>query len=78
MRDIVLIPIRTCGLTIQQLVQRATDLKREYPDCEILMDGDSYAIVARPREYVSYLAYRSMQYRAMLKPETPRIKGAVA
>lgn len=78
MRDIVLIPIRTCGLTMRQLVDRATELKREYPDCEILMDGDTYAIVARPREYVTYLAYRSMQYRAMLKPEVPRIKGAVA
>ena len=40
--DRVFIDIRTCDLTLSQV-------QSEYPDYEIFMDGDTYAIVGRRR-----------------------------
>ena len=47
--DEVLIDMRTCELTMAALMQRISELKDEYPEDEILMDGDAYAIVRRCR-----------------------------
>lgn len=47
--DKVYIPIRTCDLTLSQVMERIVELQAEHPDEEIFMDGDTYAIVGRPR-----------------------------
>ena len=44
-----LIDIRTCELTLSQVMTEIAKLQSEYPDYEIFMDGDAYAIVARAR-----------------------------
>ncbi|MBO4797384.1 MAG: hypothetical protein J5494_01220 [Candidatus Methanomethylophilaceae archaeon] len=48
--DIVLIDIRTCELKISELLAEIERLKSEYPDYEIFMDGDAYAIVGRRKQ----------------------------
>ena len=48
--DIVLIDMRTCELTMAQVMDEIKRLKQEYPDHEIIMDGDAYAIVARRKQ----------------------------
>ena len=48
-QDIVLIDIRTCGLTLSQMMAEIHRLIREHPDQEIFMDGDARAIVGRTR-----------------------------
>ena len=45
--DKILIDMRTCELTMSQVMAEIKRLKEEYPGYEIFMDGDSYAIVAR-------------------------------
>ena len=47
--DVVLIDIRTCDLTLSQVMSEIAKLQSEYPDYEIFMDGDAYAIVGRRR-----------------------------
>jgi hypothetical protein len=47
--DKVFIDIRTCELTLGQVMAEVERLQREYPDYEIFMDGDVYAIVGRRR-----------------------------
>lgn len=47
--DRMLIPLETCELTLSQLMERIRELQSQLPDCEIFMDGDAYAIIARPR-----------------------------
>ena len=47
--DQILIPMETCELTMEALMDRIAELKAQYPDDEILMDGDTYAIVRRVR-----------------------------
>lgn len=47
--DRVLIDIRTCGLTLSQVMAEISRLQEELPGHEVFMDGDLYAIVARPR-----------------------------
>lgn len=49
--DVVLIDISTTDLTLSQVLARieAFKLMPEYADCEIFLDGDRYAIMARPR-----------------------------
>lgn len=49
MTDRILIPIRTCELTLSELMEEVRQLIIDNPDDEIFMDGDAYAIVARPR-----------------------------
>ena len=47
--DRVFIDIRTCDLTLSQVMNEIAKLQSEYPDYEIFMDGDTYAIVGRRR-----------------------------
>ena len=47
--DKVFIDIRTCELTLGQVMAEVERLQREYSDYEIFMDGDVYAIVGRRR-----------------------------
>ena len=47
--DRVFIDIRTCDLTLSQVMNEIAKLQSEYPEYEIFMDGDSYAIVGRRR-----------------------------
>ena len=45
--DKILIDIRTCELTLSEVMKQIEIWKKEMPDHEIFMDGDAYAIVAR-------------------------------
>ena len=45
----ILIDIRTCGLTLGQMMSEVERLQKERPDLEIYMDGDTFAIVGRKR-----------------------------
>ena len=47
--DTVYIDIRTCDLTLSQMMAEIHRLQSEHPEQEIFMDGDSYAIVGRRR-----------------------------
>ena len=47
--DRVFIDIRTCDLTLSQVMSEIARLQSDYPDYEIFMDGDAYAIVGRKR-----------------------------
>lgn len=49
-QDIVLIDIRTCGLTLSQMMAEIHRLIDDHPEWEVFMDGDAYAIVGRQRE----------------------------
>lgn len=49
MKDIVMIPIRTCGFTLAQMMTAIKWMQKEFPNREIFMDGDAYAIVGRVR-----------------------------
>ena len=48
--DVVYIDIRTCDLTLSQVMAEVARLQSEHPEQEIFMDGDAYAIVGRDRE----------------------------
>jgi hypothetical protein len=47
--DKILIDIRKSDLTLGEVLARIEQYKQdpEYRDCEIFLDGDAYAIVAR-------------------------------
>lgn len=45
--DHILIPIETCELTFSQMAKEIARLQAQYPDDEIFLDGDAYAIVRR-------------------------------
>ena len=45
----ILIDIRTCELTLSQMISEIRRLQGEMPDHEVFLDGDAYAVVARPR-----------------------------
>lgn len=47
--DITLIDIRTCDMTVSEVMAYIAGYQRIMPDHEIFMDGDAYAIVARRR-----------------------------
>lgn len=47
--DKVLIDVRTCDLTLSQVMAEIARYQSEMPDYEVFMDGDLYAIVARQR-----------------------------
>ncbi|MBO4568971.1 MAG: hypothetical protein J5674_03240 [Candidatus Methanomethylophilaceae archaeon] len=49
--DKILIDIRTCELKMSQLMAEIQRLQAEYPDYEIFLDGDAYAIVGRRRRF---------------------------
>ena len=48
--DKILIDIRTCDLKMSQLMAEIQRLQAEYPDYEIFLGGDAYAIVGRRRK----------------------------
>lgn len=43
----VYIDVRTCDLTMAQLMDEIARIQREHPDEDIFMDGDLYAVVGR-------------------------------
>lgn len=45
----VLIDVRTCELTMKEVMEVIEDFGRKNPGMEIWMDGDAYAIVYRQR-----------------------------
>lgn len=47
--DHIYIDIKTCDLTMSQVIAEIVRLTKEHPDQEIFMDGDAYAIVGTPR-----------------------------
>ena len=48
--DIVLMDMRICELTLGTVVSEIIPFfKQQYPEYDIIMDGDQYAIVARPK-----------------------------
>ena len=47
--DHIYIDIRTCELTLSEVMEEVQRLIREYPDQEIFLDGDGYDIRGRPR-----------------------------
>ncbi|MDO5853100.1 MAG: hypothetical protein Q4Q62_03400 [Thermoplasmata archaeon] len=47
--DRVFIDIRTCDMTLSQVMLEIARLQEENPDLEVFMDGDRYAIVGRRR-----------------------------
>ncbi len=49
MRDVVMIPIETCGFTLDQMMTCIKWMIREFPDREIFLDGDTYSIMGRRR-----------------------------
>ena len=49
MRDVVMIPIETCGFTLDQMMTAIRWMQREFPDREIFLDGDTYSIMGRRR-----------------------------
>ncbi len=48
--DLVLIDFHRENLTMTQVMERVAELQKQYPDYEIFMDGDRYAIVGRRRK----------------------------
>lgn len=49
MRDVVMIPIETCGFTLDQMMTCINWMIKEFPDREIFLDGDTYSIMGRRR-----------------------------
>lgn len=47
----VLIDIRTCDMTLTQVLSEIARYQAAMPDEEVYMDGDQYAIVHRPRRH---------------------------
>ena len=45
--DTILIDIATCELTLSEVMEQIRQWQTEYPQDEIFMDGDAYAIVRR-------------------------------
>ena len=44
------IDIRTCDMTLTEVMREIGRIQAQNPDQEIFMDGDMYAIIGRPRE----------------------------
>lgn len=47
--DRVFIDIKTCDMTLSQVMLEIARLQSENPEYEVFMDGDRYAIVGRRR-----------------------------
>ncbi len=45
--DKIFIDIRTCGLTLAQVLKEIERIKSENPDYEVFLDGDAHAIAGR-------------------------------
>lgn len=50
MSERILIDIKTCDMTLSEVMAAVNRYQSEYPEWEIFMDGDLYAIVGRDRE----------------------------
>lgn len=46
-KDTILLDIATCELTLSEVMEQIRQWQTEYPQDEIFMDGDAYAIVLR-------------------------------
>lgn len=51
-RTQILIDIRTCDMTLREVMGEIQRLQAERPDHEVFMDGDLYAIVSRPKRII--------------------------
>lgn len=49
MPDRIFIDIRTCNYTLGRMMREVERLIADYPEYEIFMDGDAFAIVGRLR-----------------------------
>lgn len=47
--DVVLVDIEDCTETLGQCIELAECYQRAHPEREVILDGDSYAIIARRR-----------------------------
>lgn len=47
--DRILIDVSGCGLTLSQIAAEVARYQSEMPDSEIILDGDTFAILSRPR-----------------------------
>ena len=47
--DRIFIDVKTSDLTLSQVLAEVEWIKKEYPQYDIFMDGDLYAIVGRRR-----------------------------
>lgn len=47
--DHIFIDIRTCDMTLSQVMMEIQRLQSEHPEMEVFMDGDRYAVVGRRR-----------------------------
>jgi len=47
--DLVFIDVRTSNLTLIQVLKEIERLKMEYPDYEIILDGDTHKIIGRAK-----------------------------
>lgn len=43
----ILLDIKTCNLTLREMMDFISDYQSQHPGVEVFMDGDLYAIVAR-------------------------------
>jgi hypothetical protein len=48
--DRIFINFREENMTMMQVLSEVSRLQKEYPDYEIFMDGDAYAIVGRRKK----------------------------
>lgn len=47
--DRIFIDVKTCELTLSQVLAEVKRIQKENPDYEIFLDGDAHAIVGRKR-----------------------------
>lgn len=64
------IDIRTSDLTLSQMMKEISRLQGEYPEYEIFMDGDEYAIVGRRRNLLESASglYRMQPHFTIICP----------
>ncbi|WII08041.1 hypothetical protein PED39_02260 [Methanomassiliicoccales archaeon LGM-RCC1] len=48
--DRIFINFREESMTMMQVINKVAELQKQYPEYEIFMDGDAYAIVGRRRK----------------------------
>jgi len=48
--DRIFIDFHEEKLTMMQVISKVAELQKQYPEYEIFMDGDAYAIVGRKRK----------------------------
>lgn len=63
--DTILLSIKDSDITMGEIESFIAMQQARHPNHEVFMDGDEYAIVARPR-VSEYRSNRSISYRSML------------